>query len=161
MSIELIIFFSIQRSWYPQQKSYWGWRYHEHLLLSIKFHLCLFIRNLWKTCRILWHFYLQQLVSVFMFWTDGLGEEGSDHKNAQGAFVCQINRVLSFYPIFIKFALLKKKKRDKNLLFWKLYLQNHFMNMRVEKGNYVNVNVNEFEECIFKIEIAIPSAVKL
>lgn len=35
------------------------------------------------------------------------------------------------------------------------------MNMRVEKGNYVNVNVNEFEECIFKIEIAIPSAVKL
>lgn len=33
------------------------------------------------------------------------------------------------------------------------------MNIRVEKGNYVNVN--EFEECIFKIEIAIPSAVKL
>lgn len=118
MSIELIIFFSIQRSWYPQQKSYWGWRYHEHLLLSIKFHLCLFIRNLWKTCRILWHFYLQQLVSVFMFWTDGLGEEGSDHKNAQGAFVCQINRVLSFYPIFIKFALLKKKKKGTKIFYF-------------------------------------------
>lgn len=61
-----------------------------------------------------------------MFWTDGLGEEGSDHKNAQGAFVCQINRVLSFYPIFIKFALLKKKKKGQKSFILKIVFAKPF-----------------------------------